>query len=655
MPKFLFKHWYGYHMVLAMVLILILLITLLFYSPIAAFLFFLLFVCLGIYVAYEEKSFAQRLKEYQETLSHRIKKTGEDVISHLPVGIILYNEQKQIEWTNAFLLQMIQEESVVGRDLYQVIPTLEEIDLSNEEKQIIQYNNKSYEIYSKGEERLLYLTDVTKYQELLLRYEKEQVVIGILHMDNLDEVTQGMEEQQRSRINSQITAKISEWATKHNIFLRRYTSDKFFAVFDKGTLEELEASRFDILDIVRGLTGENKIPITLSIGVATGVDSLVEMGKMAQASLDIALGRGGDQAAVKVGNRLSFYGGKTNAVEKRTRVRARVISHALRDLIHECDQVLVMGHQVPDMDAIGACIGILKAVAVNQKPGYMVLDKVNPSIERIMSLIDKQEGIRERIIKPEEALQLCTNRTLLVVVDTHRPSMVIEPRLIHISKRIMVIDHHRRAEEFIEDPVLIYLEPYASSTCELVTELLQYHSERLTMDPLEATALLAGIVVDTRSFTYRTGARTFEAASFLRRMGADGALVQRLLKEDLNQFVMRAQLVANAEMHLDQMAISTGKIGDRYDQILIAQAADTLLDMNGVRASFVIAQRNDGPVVISARSLGEINVQVIMEELGGGGHLTNAATQLKNITIPEAKEKLLEILKKHYGQGGKEA
>ncbi|MDF2684305.1 MAG: hypothetical protein K0R47_5495, partial [Brevibacillus sp.] len=427
------------------------------------------------------------------------------------------------------------------------------------------------------------------------------------------------------------------------IYLRRITADKFLALMEREALDKLEETRFDILDVVREMTADNKIPITLSIGVGAAASTYIELGQMAQSSLDIALGRGGDQSAVKVGNKLTFYGGKSNAVEKRTRVRARVIAHALRDLIHEAEHVIVMGHKQPDMDSIGASLGVLKAVQVHKKEAYIVMDEGNNSVERLMREIYANEELAETFVTPEQAIRLVTGRTLLVVVDTHRPSLVIEPKLLGETSRVVVIDHHRRSEEFIE-PVLLYLEPYASSTSELVTELLQYQSERLNIDSLIATALLAGIVVDTKSFAFRTGSRTFEAASFLRRNGADTAAVQRLLKEDVNQYVKRARIIMNTETYRDNMAIATGDPTEDYTQVQVAQAAEQLLTLSGIQASFVAAQRADGAILISGRSLGDINVQSVMELLGGGGHLTGAATQIEGITMKEAVKRLKEAI-----------
>ncbi|MNW52692.1 Bifunctional oligoribonuclease and PAP phosphatase NrnA [compost metagenome] len=357
----------------------------------------------------------------------------------------------------------------------------------------------------------------------------------------------------------------------------------------------------------------------------------------------MALGRGGDQAAVKAGQRLSFYGGKTGAVEKRTRVRARVIAHALRDLMQESDRVIIMGHRVPDLDVIGASIGVLKAADMYKVEAHIVLDGPNPGIQRLMERIEKDEALSRRFISPDQAMSMMTPHTLLVLVDTHKASITMEPRLVEAASRAVVVDHHRRGEEFVNDAVLVYLEPYASSACELVTELLQYIHEKVELSPLEATTLLAGITVDTKHFALHTGSRTFEAAAFLRRIGADTVLVQRLLKEDLQEYIAKADIIKHARMIHGHIALAVTEPKRKIPQLLIAQVADTLLNMTNVRASFVISERPDGLIGISARSLGSMNVQVVMERLGGGGHLTNAAVQLEG-TQAEAEKKLLAVL-----------
>ncbi|NGQ96098.1 DHH family phosphoesterase [Brevibacillus sp. SYP-B805] len=642
MPKFLLKRWYGLHMVLALSFSLLLLAILTLYHWLYGAIGIVCLIGLVLYVLQAEKGFQGDLRLYLATISHRVKKAGESVIQEMPIGILLYNDDKIIEWTNPFMQKVTGEEMLVGKNLTDVLPGLA---IKPEQKRLeFTHNERVYEVLVRAEERLLYFKDITEFKELSLRYHREKSVLAIIHLDNLDEVGQVMDEQSRTLLSTSVSGVINDWAQKHGIYLRRFSADKFLALLDRETLEKLEESRFDILDVVREMTADNKIPITLSIGVGAGVSSYIELGQMAQSSLDIALGRGGDQAAVKVGNKLTFYGGKSNAVEKRTRVRARVISHALRDLIHEAEHVIVMGHKQPDMDAIGAALGVWKAVQLHNKTGYVVLDDVNPSVERLMKELYAHEELAEAFITPEQAIRLTSGRTLLVIVDTHRPSLVIEPRLLDETSRIVVIDHHRRSEEFIEDPVLIYLEPYASSTSELVTELLQYQSDRIQLDSLIATALLAGIVVDTKSFAFRTGSRTFEAASFLRRNGADTATVQRFLKEDLGQFIKRARIVMNTEVYRDSMAIAVGDSREEYTQVQVAQAAELLLTLSGIQASFVLARRSDDTVLISARSLGDINVQAIMEQLGGGGHLTGAATQMENISLKDAVRRLKEAI-----------
>ncbi|MGC5326472.1 DHH family phosphoesterase [Brevibacillus sp. SYSU BS000544] len=642
MPKFLLKRWYGLHMVLALSFSLMLLAVLTFYHWMFGALGIVCVIGLVFYSVQAEKAFQRELRLYLATISHRVKKAGESVIQEMPMGILLFNDEKEIEWTNPYMLEITGEEGLIGKSLADIFPGLE---LKADQKRIeLAYNERIYEVLVRTEERLLYFKDISEHKELMLRYNREKSVVAIIHLDNLDEVGQVMDDQSRTLLSASVAGVITDWAVKHNIYLRRFTADKFMALFDRQTLEKLEESRFDILDVVRELTADNKIPITLSIGIGAGVSSFIELGQIAQSSLDIALGRGGDQAAVRVGNKLSFFGGKSNAVEKRTRVRARVIAHALRDLIHEADHVIIMGHKNPDMDSIGASLGVLKAVQVHNKVGYIVLDEVNSSIERLMKEVAVHEALSESFVTPEQALHLISGRTLLVIVDTHRPSLVIEPRLLQETNRIVVIDHHRRAEEFINDPVLIYLEPYASSTAELVAELLQYQSDRINIDSLIATALLSGIVVDTKSFAFRTGSRTFEAASFLRRNGADTATVQRFLKEDLQQFIKRSRIVMNTEVYRGKLAISVGSPEESYTQVEVAQAAEILLTLSGIQASFVVAKRADDAILISARSLGDINVQSIMEQLGGGGHLTGAACQLIGISMQDAVKRLKEVL-----------
>jgi c-di-AMP phosphodiesterase-like protein len=651
MPKFLLKRWHGLHVVW-MFIVLSITILLLFWSMGWAVGVIALVPCLALvyYTIAAEKAFRKELNRYIGTLSHRIKQAGNEVFQQLPIGILLYNEEKLVEWHNPYVGQMLERESAIGESLLDLLPVLKG-KKEKDPKCEIKLGNKTFLMLMRTDERLLYFQEITAQADLFKRYQEEKTVLGILLLDNLEEATQGMEDQVRNMALSKVTGEINEWAQKHKLYIRRLSSDRYLLVMDHKVLQHLEQTRFEILDEVRDLTGELKLPFTLSIGIASGADSLVELGQVAQTSLDMALGRGGDQVAVKIGQRMTFYGGRSNAVEKRTRVRARVISHALRDLIKESDKVIIMGHKVPDMDSIGAAIGVLKAVQVSNKEGYIVLEGINPSIEKLMDEIFTHEKLAKSFITPEQAMQLTNARTLAVVVDTHKASLVAEARLLQQTSRIVIVDHHRRGEEFINEAVLVYMEPYASSTCELVTELLQYFNDRLSMDVLEATALLAGITMDTKSFSLRTGARTFEAASFLRRNGADTALIQRLLKEDLETFVRKAEIIKHAEVIYNHIALAVTEPNKKHSQLLIAQVADTLLNMTDIMASFVISERQDGLIGISARSMGQINVQLVMERLGGGGHLTNAATQLEG-SLQDVANQLKQVLEEIEAEEG---
>ncbi|SFM12697.1 DHH family phosphoesterase [Salibacterium qingdaonense] len=654
MPKFLMNRWHGLHVTLLFTAAALFIGLLTIYQWMLGVVGFLILAFLLIYVLQARKAFERDLEKYIQTLSHRVNKAGEEAVTSLPIGIVLYDEEYQVQWANPFMMNYLPRE-FLGLPLNDVFEDISSPIRKGETETELTLSDRHYTIYIKHDERLLYFFDMTETKETQSLYEEEQTVIGLVYLDNFDEVTQGMDDQIRSSLMSHVTTSLNEWAEEHQILLRSISSDRFIAVMNKKALKQLEKTRFELLDYVRDVTGKEKVSITLSIGIGSGDSSLRELGSLAQSSLDLALGRGGDQVAIKETNgKVRFYGGKSNAMEKRTRVRARVISHALRDFVLESDQVIIMGHKNPDMDAIGAAIGVLKVAEVNNTDAYVVVDpnEINPDVKKLMEEVGDHEYLWSQFITPEEAFDDLTRHTLLVVVDTHKPSMVIEPRLVDAVDRVVVLDHHRRGEEFIKDPVLVYMEPYASSTAELVTELLEYQPHKLSMDELESTAMLAGIIVDTKSFAIRTGSRTFDAASFLKSHGADTTTVQRLLKEDIDQYVRRSHLIERATIYRDGMAVAKASEEEMYDQILIAQAADTLLTMNDVKGSFVLSKRSDGKVSISARSLGEVNVQLIMEALGGGGHLTNAATQLDS-ALDEAEERLKQAIDE-YLEGGTE-
>ncbi|MFC5601676.1 DHH family phosphoesterase [Sporosarcina koreensis] len=610
-------------------------------------------IAIGIAWKFEEQTYIETEKHI-ESLSYRMKKVGEEALLELPIAIILFNEKQIVEWANPYAVNIFDKETLIGEELFQLSETFQSILKNDEQKATLKVGDSTFQVIYRAEEKLIYLFDITEKVEIESLYHQDRTVLGVMLIDNYDELAQTMDDTTRSNLNSLVTSLVNQWALDNGIFVKRIASDRFLAVFNEAILSQLETAKFTILDDIREKTAKQNAGLTLSIGVGTGSAALTELGELAQSSLDLVLGRGGDQVAIKhKDGKLKFFGGKTNPVEKRTRVRARVISHALRDLIQGSDKVLIMGHKMPDMDAIGASIGVRKMARMNNVEGHVVLnfDELDGSVTRLMDEIKKDEGLFSQFIDPETALSMLTEKSLLVIVDTHKPSMVIDERLIDKAEKVVVIDHHRRGEEFINNTMLVYMEPYASSTAELVTELVEYQpkNEKLTM--LESTALLAGIVVDTKSFTLRTGSRTFEAASYLRTNGADTVLVQRLLKEDIETYIQRSKLIETVELTPAGVAIARGEEGVVYSPVLIAQTADILLTMQGVIASFVLASRSDGKIGISARSLGELNVQLIMEELGGGGHLTNAACQLEVETIEEAVQLLKSAIEDKSERG----
>ncbi|MBM7572539.1 DHH family phosphoesterase [Aquibacillus albus] len=655
MPDLFKKPTISSHLIIIYSLSILLLGFIWYFQWILGIIMTVLLVASLYYSIRSEKSLISETEEYISTLSHRVKKVGEEALLEMPIGIVLYSEDFNIEWANPYMNKFTDDETLVGKSLHLLSDDLTTMIKEDKNEGWIPLSGFEFQILIKREERLLYFLDRTKQTEIQNLYHNEQTVLGIIFLDNYEEITQTMDDTAKSHINSRVTSILNEWSVEYGIYLKRISQERFLAVMNQQILNQLEKTKFEILDEVRELISDNKnVPLTLSIGVSLGGVSLPALGELAQSSLDLALGRGGDQAVIKEeSGKVRFYGGKTNPMEKRTRVRARVISHALKELVQDSDRVLIMGHKSPDMDSVGAAIGILKVAQANDIEANIVLDSddIDTGVQRLIEEIREQEELWEKFVEPEKALDVVTKDTLLVVVDTHKPSLVAEEKLLSKTERIVVIDHHRRGEEFIQRPTLVYMEPYASSTAELVTELLEYQPKNLKINMLESTALLAGIIVDTKSFTLRTGSRTFDAASYLRSKGADTVLVQRFMKEDLDVYVKRSRLIENTNIYRDGVAISVGNKGETYGPVIIAQAADTLLTMSGVTASFVVSERNDGRIGISARSLGEINVQVIMEKMNGGGHLTNAATQLDDTTIEDTADQLKMVIDEYF-EGG---
>lgn len=600
----------------------------------------------------EEKRIQKRHINYISKLSYQVENAGKTVFFNMPIGIIIYDENYHIEWVNPYIYELNDRESVLKKSLD--VYSDELISQIKEEKEVVWLTINHLQFKTKIDQtnRTLYLFNRTEEKQLEKLFSDEQVVLATIYLDNYEEISRNMSDNVKSRLNSEVTSTLNKWADDYHFYLKRTSQDRFIAVLTQETLALLEKSRFEILDEIRTLNLEEvqRNPITLSIGIGTGNVTIPELAKLAQSSLDLALGRGGDQIAIRdETGKVRFYGGKTNPMEKRTRVRARVISHALKELVKESDNVIIMGHKAPDMDSLGSTIGVLNIATSNDVEGYIVFDEndVTTGVSRVIEKVKQEEGLWKHFIGPEEAEAIYTSRSLVVVVDTHRPSLVAHEKLLRNAEYKVVIDHHRRGEEFINNPTLVYMEPYASSTSELVTELIEYQPNKKKLSTLEATSLLAGIIVDTKSFALRTGSRTFDAASYLRSKGADPVLIQKFLKEDLNTLRKRNKLIETAYIYRDSLAIAKSD-EDFYNQIIIAQTADTLLTIDHVAASFVIARRNEETISISARSLGDVNVQLIMEEMHGGGHLTNAATQLQDMSMEEVETMLKEKIEIYF-------
>lgn len=490
----------------------------------------------------------------------------------------------------------------------------------------------------------IYFHDITNLEGLKKLYNAEKVCIALVHVDNFDELLKNTEEENEMTLNSVIDKTLRQWGARLSMSIVKYREDMYFFVMDNSACDKIIENKFAILDDIRAIETEGEFPVTISIGIGAGGKTLAQTDQYAKDALDLALGRGGDQAVIKNISNIQYYGGKTQAIERGNKGKSRVIGHALKLLIEQAEKVVIMGHKNPDMDAFGAALGITRLIRNTNKETYIVVNNVTESLSEIYKQAKETELYS--FINSEKAQNLVDKNTLLIVLDTHRPSYTDCPELIGMTDKIVVIDHHRKDEESVENPTLSYMESYASSTSELVSEILQYSDEKKNITRFEAEALLAGITVDTNNFAVKTGVRTFEAASWLRRAGADTAVVKKFLRTDIESFMLRSKCVADAEIINDGKIALSVMEGDSPDcQILCAQAADQLLSIKGIIASFVAGVNSFGQTVVSARSLGDINVQVIMEKMGGGGHLTTAAAQVDTPpkeVLAQLREMLIE-------------
>lgn len=600
------------------------------------------------------KQVMQDTTHYISDLSYKIKRSEQEALLKMPIGILMLNDSAEVVWVNPTMQRLFGQEEILGKKLTEADEELAKVindNMSNKDSVEIKWQDKRFNMLVQSDINVVYLLDITHYAEIQKQYDDSRLVIGQIFIDNYDEVTQSMNATNISNLSNYITNELSSWASQMGMFLKMIDEDHYFVLAYTKSLTQMEKEKFKLLDRIRERTSKQNFPVTLSIGLAYGGTDLAKLSRLSQSNLDLALGRGGDQVVVRGvdDSQARFYGGKTNPMEKRTRVRARMISQALQELMSQSDDIFVMGHARPDMDSIGACLGIRRIAKMNGKQCWLVLDTDNlhSDIQRLLDEIDNYPDIKESIISPEEALQKATKKSLLLMLDLSKPSISMSPELYdQLKNRVIIIDHHRRGEEFPENPMLVYIEPYASSTCELITEMFEYQS-RYSDDPinkLEATAMLTGIIIDTKSFSLRTGTRTFDAASYLRSVGADSQMSQHFMKENVQSFLQRNHLIDRVEFVGNGNAVVVGENDRAYDPVTAAQAADSLLTVSGVQASYVVTHRSEDIIGISARSNGETNVQIIMEKMGGGGHLSNAATQIEDRDILDVRKQLLDLI-----------
>ena len=600
---------------------------------------------------------AKRFERYCRNVVENISEMVNYAVEELPQAVVIITEDGRIQWTNSRMSVYAGSEPELDTDITDIWPGIIIGPVWGQEGEyVFAHEDKYYQVryrpvkMAPHQQQLmaLYVQDVTQHETLRLTYKESRTVLLYIQIDNYDEVMQGQSEAERTSLLLAVNQILDKWMKNLGGFMRRVSDDLYVVVLTREALEKAMSERFDVLDKARQLQSTNRLPVTLSMGVAVADNqSMAEMGSQAQACLDLALGRGGDQVAVLIDGKTQFFGGRAKAVEKHTRVKARVVAHAVREIMEGADEVYVMGHHNEDFDCFGAAMGVAKMARVLEKPVHIVLSDMNEGIDKFTDLLQGKEEYEDIFVRAEDLTTMTALNPVLIVVDTHIPHLVADPTLLERIPQVVVIDHHRRSEHFIKNPLLVYIEPASSSTSELVTELLAYFSDDLMLSRLDATALYSGIVVDTKNFAVQTGVRTFDAAAYLRRSGADPVMVRHLFRSDYDTTVALAKTKARAELYDGGLIVSHIPETIPNVQVIAAQAADSLLRIENVCMSIVIFQLPNKVVGLSARSTGDMNVQVIMEAFGGGGHQNVAGAQVENGDLQAIKAKAIEISKKY--------
>ena len=617
---------------------------------------------IGLYAWFVRSSRARQKKilQYIDSITGSVDTASKSTLINSPLPIMVFRpDTGEVIWSNEDFLQLagvrehLFEMKVEGAVPH--FPTSWLLEGKSRCPERVEMNGRRFQVYgslqrakgrsAQGLVATTYWVDVTESDSLREKYSATRPVMALIQVDNYDDLMKACPDTQRSAILAQIDEKLGQWAEGVGVLIKTQR-DHYLFLFEEEHFEHFAAEKFAVLDSIRAVKVAEGLNPTLSIGVGKDADSMAELYKGANLSLEMALSRGGDQAVVRTKQDFSFYGGRTKTTEKRTKVKSRVMANALGELMEDAKQIYIMGHSYADMDALGAAAGLMCIARKRRRKAQIIIDQDNNAAQLVLAQLRKLPEYAGAFVDKQEAFLRLQPGTLLIVVDTNRPDFVEAPQVLESCNRVAVIDHHRRAASYIENAALNFHEPYASSASELVTELLQYLCEPSEVLREEAEALLAGIVLDTKHFTLRTGGRTFEAAAFLRRAGADTTDVQRYFQNDLSDVVKRYDVLRRAEILPSGIAVAAIP-EDGVDRVAAAQAADELLTLRGVKASFVLCRKGAG-VILSGRSLGEVNVQVILEALGGGGNSTTAGGQIAEGDVAEVRAKLLDVIEAYF-------
>ena len=648
-----------------LVIIFVLLVVICIYNPKFIIPAILIFALILGYTYFANNKRKSEISQHLQDLTLNVNQAAKNSLIYSPIPLIIVETDGNIVWRST---KFVSEFANIDINNY-LTELLENINLEIQERKDkkdksivrnLKIDNKEYKILGefvksgsrerKKQEKymmILYFLDETENIKLQREYKDSKACVGIIMIDNYEETIQQIEIDERPQIIAEIEKSIYEWANEYEGIVVKSDRDRFVYLFEQRYLEKIKESKFNILDTIKEINTSTKVQLTLSIAISNEGETGKEKYQSALNTMDVVLGRGGDQAAIRENGKYHFFGGRVEEVERRTKVKARIVAHALEELIKENDQVLIMGHINPDIDALGSAIGMYRLATNLGKEAYIVANTDTMALGSVKASLDEENKFEGVIINKEIAEEKITEKTLLIIVDTHKSNYVEDPSLLDKTNQIAIIDHHRRSPDFIQKSILTFHEVYASSAAELVTELLQYTNTQVDLSKIEAEVLYAGIMMDTKNFTFKTGVRTFEAAAYLRKCGVDIIRVKKWFQSDLETYTKITEIIKTTEIINDTIGIAVYESEDKEANIICAKSADELLTIGNITASFVLG--NDGEkVTISGRSIGDINVQLILEKMGGGGHITLAGAQIEGMTIEEVKQELKQRISEYF-------